>query len=256
MAGLAIMYSKELIRELDMIPVYYPGTSVKPGDVLTFKHNNIFGKPQPVGSFKKEASLTDYFDIETEIDSDPDPIRFASQQGVSIDFDADVDVGSLGKGRLNINFSKSGSLYMVAAGMKQERIKNTEKLKSNLVRIKNKFTGDWSKSFIVISVRVAERSMSMQSNSANGSLVIDGNAKFLQPGSVGPINASLKIGVSAYKDASFMKDWSPNVEVFMGLSRFRKKFSGSWSLGHGFAPSRSDEWELSSVYPDEVDFSE
>ena len=39
MAGLAIMYSKELIRELDMIPVYFPGTSVKPGDVLTFKHN-------------------------------------------------------------------------------------------------------------------------------------------------------------------------------------------------------------------------
>lgn len=255
MDGLAIMYSKELIRELDMIPVYYPGTPVKPGDVISFKHFNIFGKPQPIGTFTKEASLSDYINIDTESDKDPQPIRFASRDGVSVEFDGNVDVGALGKGQLKISFTKAGTIFLAATGMGLERIKDLDQLKRELVRIKNKFTGDWNKSFIVTSVRVASRAIVMQSGSASGSLTIDGEAKNIQPGSPAEIDASIKLSVSAFKDASCLKDWSKNVEVFFGLSHFRQKGDGSVTLKHRMAPTVSTDWELSSVYPDEVDFS-
>ncbi len=256
MAGLALVYSKELIKELDMIPVYYPGTSVKPGDVLSFKHVNLFGKPQPIGAFTKEASLTDYFEIETEKDKIPQPIRFTSKEGVSLEFDGTVDVGQLGKGQLKIKFTKSGTTFLAAIDMAQERIKNLDKLKSGLFRIRNKFYGDWSKSYIVNSVRVASKAIIMQSSSTSGELTIDGDVKNLQPGSPVNIDTSLKLSVSFYKDASFLKEWSDDVEIFFGLSRFRKTFTGGWKLGHNLAPTNSTDWELASVYPDEVDFSD
>jgi hypothetical protein len=256
MAGRAIMYCRELIKELNMIPVYYPGTPVKPGDVLAFRHFNLLGKPQPISTFTKEFSLSDYFKIDTEKDKEPEPIRFASKEGVSLDFDGSVDVGEFGKGQLSIKFSKSGSTFLAATGVTLERIQNLEKLRSDLVRIKNRYSGDWSKSFIVTSVRVAAKSIIMQSSSENGALVIDGNARNLQPGSPAEIEASLKLSVSSYKDASFLKDWSDNVEIFFGLSRFRKRYTGEWGFRHSLAPTKSADWELSSVYPDDVDFSE
>ena len=256
MAGLAVTYSKEIIKELDMIPVYYPGTMVKPGDVISFKHFNIFGKPQPVGQFTKEASLTDYFEIGLETDPNLDPVRFSSRKGVSMEFNAKADVGELGKGELKIAFSREGSSFVAATGMKQVRIRNLDKLKGQLMKHKSKFSGDWSKAFIVTSVRTAQKAMMMQSNSNNGSLTIAGEVKQLQTGAAGNLDIGASVTVSSYKDAAFIKEWSDNVEIFFGLSRFRKKFLGGWTVGHAMAPTNSSDWELSSVYPNEVDFSE
>ncbi|WP_422348809.1 hypothetical protein [Flagellimonas sp.] len=256
MAGLAKTYSKEIIKELDMIPVYLPGTKIEPGDIITFSHTNALGRPQPIGSFRKETNLihTLGLDLPVATDDGLGAVRFSSRNGVSMEFKAAANAGNVGKGELNVSFTKEGSTYLAATGLSESRIEDMDKLRTNLNKIRNKYTGDWNKSFIVVSVRTAKKALVMQSNSSQGSLTISGETQTLQAGAAGDIKANLKFAVSSFKDAAFIKDWNDDVELFVGLARYRKRFLGSWKLGHGFAATRNADWEMATVYPDELDF--
>lgn len=258
MAGLAKTYSKEIIKELDMIPVYLPGTKIEPGDIITFSHANVLGRTQPIGSFRKETNLIKNLGLDLPVANDDGlgAVRFSSRKGVSMEFKAGANAGNVGDGELNVSFTKEGSTYLAATGLSEARIDDLDKLRTNLNQIRNKYTGDWNNSFIVISVRTAKKALVMQSNSSEGSLTISGETKTLQAGAVGDIKADLNVSVSSFKDAAFIKDWNDDVELFVGLARYRKRFLGGWELGQGFAKTKNADWEMVSLHPNEIDFSE
>jgi hypothetical protein len=252
--GLAKSYCREIIKELDKIPVFLPGTPVEVGDVITFGKGFI--KPRPIGSFSPVSKLSKLgIEIEIQKDNDPDPYLYASKGSVGVSFTADANAATVGKGKLEINFKKEGSTYFAGIGCKVTSMTDTSNLENDLEPFKNKI--DWKNCFIVTSVTVATKALIMQSNSKSASLTIEGDVKGLQTGGNTDIDASAKIQINTYKDSSFIKDWSDNVTVFFTLARYRKKFLGDWGIktkSAMYLNEDDDIYELSPIYPDDLIF--
>ncbi len=254
--GLAKDYCKEIIKELDKIPVFLPGTPVKVGDVITFGKGFI--KPRPIGSFSPVTKLSELgIEIEVEEDNEPDPYLYASKGAVGVSFVADANAGSSGKGKLDINFRKEGSTYLAAVDCRVDSIKDTSDLDVMLEPHKNKI--DWKNCFIVTSVTVAKKALIMQSNSESATLSVEGDVKGLQTGTDVDINASASVNIKTYTDSSFIKDWSDEVTVFFTLARYRKKFLGNWGLKSKsamFINDSYDSYELTPLYPEDIFWDE
>lgn len=226
-------YCKEIAKELRQIPVYIPGTAVSAGDIIAFDDTTIFGKPKPLGTFKKIGSLSDFqidIDTETEENNELDSYVFASKGSVNVGFQADVNAAEVGKGTLSINFNKEGATYLSAVDCKETRLKSIVNLEDSLKKHQHKI--EWKNYFIVVSVTVASKAIIMQSNTSSASLEIKGNIQNLQPSSVidRDLSADIELKISSYKEASFIKDWSSNVPVFFKLVRYKKRFLGEWDV--------------------------
>jgi len=252
--SLAKDYCKEIIKELDKIPVFLPGTPVNVGDIITF--GNGFTKPRPVGSFDPVSKLSSFgvsYQVQNEKDSDSDSYLYASKGAVGVSFTADANVATVGKGKLEINFNKEGATYLAAIECIVKSIIDTSNLEKQLEPHKNSI--DWKNCFIVTSVTIAKRALIMQSNSQSASLVIEGDVKGLQTGSELDVDANISIKINTYKDSAFIKDWSENVTLFFTLARYRKKFLGDWGLTTKkamYLNNDSDDFELTPVYPDDL----
>jgi hypothetical protein len=250
--SLAKDYCKEIIKELDKIPVFLPGTPVSVGDVITFGKG--FVKPRPIGSFDPISKLSSLgVTFQEQDDADPDPYLYASKGSVGVSFTADANAATVGKGKLEINFNKEGATYFAAVDCKVKSIVDTSNLEQQLEPHKNSI--DWKNCFIVTSVTVAKRALIMQSNSQSASLVIEGDVKGLQTGSELDVDANISLKINTYKDSSFIKDWSENVTVFFTLARYRKKFLGDWGMATKkamYINKDTDNYELTPVYPDDL----
>lgn len=254
--GLAKDYCKEIIKELDKIPVFLPGTPVKVGDVITFGKGFI--KPRPIGSFSPVSKLSELgIQIEVDNDNDPDPYLYASKGSVGVSFTADANAASTGQGKLDINFRKEGSTYLAAVDCTVSSIKDTSNLEALLKPHKNKI--DWKNCFIVTSVTIAKKALIMQSNSESASLTVEGDVKGLQTGAGVNIDASASVNIKTYTDSSFIKDWSDEVTVFFTLARFRKKIFGDWSIktkSAMYINDDNDSFELTPLYPEDIFWDE
>lgn len=224
--SLAKDYCKELLRELDQLPVYLPGRDVNVGDVITYGNINIFTRP--LGEFQVVTTLSDLnVKVLKRKDTHSDSYRYASRSGTSVSFQADANANELGKGTLNIGFSKAGSLYVAAMDCKREEMTNLHTLDEQLIPLRNEV--DWNNCYIVTSVTRAKRALIMQSSSISGELIVSGQTRDLNPSANSEIQANVEFSVKSYRDASFIKDWSNEAPLFMTLVRYKRNVLGEWN---------------------------
>ncbi len=249
--SLVKMYCKELIHQIDQLPVYLPGSFVKPGDIIAF-NPNFFGV-QPIGTFSHINSLKGLgIAFQSTEDPEADTYKFASTGSVSMSFKPQANAGNGVKGSLDISFMKEGSTYLAAVDCKETFINDLMDLETRLMPFKNSI--DWNNCFIVTSVTVAKKALIMQSSSNSASLSIQGDVKGLKIGN-DAVDASLAVEINAYKDASFIKEWADNVQVFFKVAKFRRKFLGGRKLqGSKFLYDRSEDtpYTLESVNPHDI----
>jgi len=235
MSGLAITYSKEIAKELTKIAVVLPGEQLQVGQIIHFPFGRKgiwpFKKPAPRGSFNIITSLSELGLKNIKKSSwkkEPDPYIFSSKKSVKIDFSFDVQSKAAPKanaeGSLTVSFEKEGAVYFAAIDCERTDLLNLQDVQINLGNHKNDII--WNDTFLVTSVTRAEQALIMQSSTKSATLNISGDIKGLVTKQKPDISASSKIGVSSFKESSFIKPWSPKVEVFMGLHRFTKKTFG------------------------------
>ncbi len=249
MSSLMIKYSKEIARELTEIAVVLPGAPVKLGDIIHFRYGTTgfpFYKPSPRGKFEVISGLQ-YLGISPEIsepDPNPDSYFYSSKRSVKVRFDADVnhnkDTDGL-DGNLVVNFNSEGSIYFAAIDCETSRINNLNDIAVNLEKHKNSIT--WRSTFLVTSITTAKRALIMQSNSDSAFLEVSGKVKGLATQSARDIKANSTLKIEKFGQASFLKPWSENVTVFLGLQRFKKKIFGKGKSGRTLNASPINENE-------------
>lgn len=281
MSGLQIMYSKEVARELTKIAVVLPGAPVEVGQIVHFPFGKRriwpFRKPAPRGSFNVISTLEN-LNIQPQIsapDGNGDPYIFSSRNSVKID----VDYGSSGKeggkskdikkdknndkingadrgnindiniynegsttGKLVASFSAEGAVYFAAIDCKTTRITNLDQIQVDLSKHRNEIV--WDDTFLITSVTVAGKALIMQSGSNSASLNLTGNVKGLITGRGSDISVRTSIMIENFRESAFIKPWSDNVTIFIGLHRFtEKKF--------GFQPKlsklRVQQWDTDRI---------
>lgn len=224
--SLAKDYCKELLSQLDQLAVYMPGRAVNVGDVITYGHIGVFSRP--LGDFQVVTTLEELnVKVLKRKDQNSDSYRYASTGGTSASFQADVDAGNMGKGTLNIGFSKAGSLYVAALECKREEMTNLHTLDDQL--IPHRQDVDWNNCYIITSVTRAKRAIVMQSSSTSAELVINGQTRDLNPTSGSDVQVNAEFSVKSYRDASFIKDWSNEASLFMTLVRYKRNVLGEWN---------------------------
>lgn len=212
-------YCNEIIRQFGKVPVYLPGEFVQVGDIIFFQHKNLFG-PGPIGDFIKRTSLQNMeVEFRTTMDPDPQPYKFSSEGSVSMEFTSAGDITNQAKGELEISFSKAGATYLVAVDCVTSYI-------DDLLRVEEQLADhiddlDWDSHYIVVGVSVAKKSLIMQSNSSSAKLTISGEVKTFDTNTSGMPDVSATLAVKSYRDASFLKDWSDNVALFIDLVRYK-----------------------------------
>ncbi|MFT5819025.1 MAG: hypothetical protein ACI8ZM_000247 [Crocinitomix sp.] len=249
--GLAKTYSKEIIKELDKIPVYFPGENVEIGDVITF--GKSFFKPRPLGSFQQITDL-DSLGIKFEIEKDttPDSYVYASRKGVEVNFVAEANAGSGVKGKTTINFKKEGSIYFAGVNCLSDHMKSTAHLKAELDKHKNAI--DWKNCFIVTGLTIAEKALISQSSSDSASINIEGDVKGFQTGGAKDLSAKAKFSITKSGSTAFLKDWSSDVTVFFTLMRYRKRLFGGSNLDAKamYINKEDDEYELFTIQAEDL----
>lgn len=229
MPGLQIIYSKELARELGKTAVVLPGTPVDVGDILYFpdglKGIWPFRKRVPRGSFSVITRLSN-LGVKPPIslpDPAPDPFIFASRKGVDVDFQLSAEGGGA-TGKLSATFKSEGAVYFAAVGCSTSRITDLPAVQRDLAEHSGALS--WDKTFLVTSLTTASRAVVMQSSTSSATLEIEGDIKGLATGSGTDIDAGAQIRITRAKEASFIKDWSKDVTVFMMVHRFKKGVYG------------------------------
>ncbi len=250
--GLAKTYSKEIIKELDKIPVYLPGANVKIGDVITFGKG--FLKPKPLGSFQQVTDLESLnINFKIEKDSTPDSYIYSSKKGVKVDFNADIDTGKDTSGTAKIVFEKEGAIYFAGIDCLSHHMKSTAHLQSALDKHKN--TINWKNCFIVTGVTTAKKALICQSSSKTATLEIKGKTQGFKTGVPSDLSVEAEFIIEKSGSTSFLKDWSEDVTVFFTLMRYRKKLFGGSELETTksmFINHDNDEYELFSVRAEDL----
>ncbi len=234
MSGLLIKYSKEIAKELTKIAVVLPGAPIEVGQIIHFPFGKqgilFFKKPVPWGAFNVITTLAN-LDVTPQIgppDLDGDPYIFASRKHVKIDADfgvqGNIPTGTSANGSLKASFESEGSVYFAAIDCKTTKITNLDQIQVDLNKHRNDLV--WNETFLVTSVTIASKALIMQSSTKSASLDIAGDIKGLVTGSAADISGNAQIGVRNFKESSFIKPWSDNVTVFIGLHRFTKNIFG------------------------------
>jgi hypothetical protein len=235
--SLAKDYCKELIRELDQLPVYLPGRNVHVGDVITFRRDGLFARP--LGEFQVVTSLQAMdVKIQTRTDENSETYRFSSQRGTSVSFAPNVNAGQVGSGTLKVNFTKAGTLFLAAIDCRREEMINVNTLEQQLTP--HRSVVDWNNCYIVTSVTRAARSIVMQSNSTRGQLELTGQTQVLHPSLNLPVEAGVSFSVHSYQDSAFIQDWANQAPIFFSLVRYKRSLFNDWKVGaKAFRPAEN-----------------
>jgi len=232
MSGLQLIYSKEVAKELTKIAVVLPGAPVEVGQIIYFPFGRRgiwpFKKSAPRGAFNIITTLEN-LGVTSKVskaDPDGDPYIFSSRKTVKIDVDlsiqGNVNPNATAAGKLQATFEAEGSVYFAAIDCKTTSILNLSEIQVDLKKNSHKII--WNETFLVTSVTIASKALIMQSSTKSGSLILEGDVKGLVTGKATDINGNAQIGVRNFKESSFIKPWSDNVTVFIGLHRFKKKY--------------------------------
>lgn len=220
-------YSKSIIRKFDLVPVYYPGTEVVPGDIISFG-TTIFDKAKkPFGSFSIIGNImessTYNFPLETKDDQQHKTYNFVSEKEVSVSAAVEAELPTVVNGDLKFTFGKKGSILLYGIGGKETRIKDLFALEDYLKTVAEQ--RDWNDYYIVTSVIVCAKALIYQSEEDNGSLIVSGLAKNISIGGseISNIGVEANLSVKWKNKHSFSIDWTDNITVFMKLAQFTGK---------------------------------
>lgn len=261
MAGLAVEYSKQIARELTKVAVSPPGFPASPGDLIVFPMGRVglLRRERPYGSFNVVGTLED-LGIRTTVreDADPDPYIFATRGGSDISFNNDtgaaMGAGGAVSGTLDIKLTKENALYFAAIDCKTARLNDMISLQQQLQERRGQIP--WDRVYLVMSVTTAGKALVMQASSGSASLKVEGDVKGLMPGNNGTkVDSTTQVSVSKFSAASFIKPWSDNVSVFLGLAKLsRRRDDPERRFIDAPAPrtlTRDGEVELVPVSPNE-----
>lgn len=218
---LSFEYCKEIAKELDLIPVYLPGSQINVGDIITFGEDFFGNAVKPLGTFIHSTTLSNLgIQVNSKLATDKRTYKYATRNGTKVSFKTANKVGSLGSGELEVKFLKEGSSFLYALNCQENSLQNLPQLHMDLE--KNNSNVNWNHHYIVSSVMIAEQAIIMQSSSSSGSLLIEGDVHNLQPHIATNISSSVIVSKTRSKDSAFFQEWSSNVAIFMKLIRWKK----------------------------------
>ncbi|WP_298510806.1 hypothetical protein [uncultured Kordia sp.] len=227
--SLQIQYSKTIAKELGKVAVYLPGEKIQVGDIVQFPHGKGIFKIAPFGSFKKITDLKS-LDITCDITSDSesaDSYQFTSKNVVEIDtnlggtIDTTLKKTPKGSGKLQLSFSKKGSIFFHALECTKQSLNNIHNLESEINDNGKQLV--WDDTYLVTAVTVAKKAMVVQSTSKDFQLELGGDIKNIKSGALG-LDVAANINITKKKGSAFIKEWSDDVTVFVDVMRFKKKF--------------------------------
>ena len=124
-------YCREIVKELDKIPVYLPGTPVVPGDILRFCDSEALRRP--IGSFVHYSNLSELgISFNLLNDNYPDPYLFSSKKSVVVIFIESANATTNITGKLDVSFSRQGATYLAAIDCSLSSIKDLMDVETQL----------------------------------------------------------------------------------------------------------------------------
>lgn len=219
-------YSKSILRKYDLVPIYYPGTEVSVGDIISYDTNILGNAKKPFGTFQIKGNLingeTYNLGLNTIVDKQSKPYNFVSENEVTVTAAIAGELPNIANGDIKFNFGKEGSILLYGVNGKETRIADQFKLESLLQPFSK--DRDWNDFYIVTSVIICEKALIYQSNENNGSLYVSASAKNIKIAQDGidNIDADVSFDVKWKTKQAFSRDWTDNVAVFMKLVQFRR----------------------------------
>lgn len=221
--SIANKYSKAIINKYDLIPVYTPGTDVKPGDIIDFG-SSIFGTNKPIGSFSIHGNLSGYHGIDINVTESEtkQTLNLVSSKEVTVSPAVSGQFPGVAEGDIKFDFTSKGSFILFGIDGIETRIENLFSLRDKLRQVADK--EDWSKYYIVTSVTVFRKALIYAAEEKGGELVISASTENL--GIIGDeltgIGADVSIDVKWKSKAAFSNDWDKDIAVLMKLAQFKK----------------------------------
>ncbi|WP_192345897.1 hypothetical protein [Algoriphagus sp. Y33] len=223
---LAKKYVKSISRKFQKLPIYYPGTKVEVGDIISFGKNIGGGPKKPfgenVGIFGNVVKDTEFGNqIEVEYGALDRFYQFVSENEVSVQAGGTAELPDLAKGEFKFSFNKEGAIVIIASGVELVRMSNLSQLK----RVINEATEllNWREYYIVSGVEIAGTAIVYQSQSKSGELVLKANTENIElfGEDIAGIDAGMDIQIKWSTDNSFVIPDAKNMTLFMKLIRVK-----------------------------------
>lgn len=221
--NIANKYSKALINKYDLIPVYLPGTDVKPGHIIDFG-SSFFGVNKPIGSFSIHGHLSGYHGIDINVveSKTKQTFNLVSSKEVSVSPAISGQFPGVAEGDIKFDFTSQGSFVLFGIDGVESRIDDLFSVRDRLRNSTNE--EEWDKYYIVTSVTVCKKALVYAAQEKEGTLIISANTKDL--GILGDqltgISADSSISIKWKNKAAFSTDWEDDVVVLMKLAQFKK----------------------------------
>jgi len=224
--SVAKKYSKAIIKKFEMIPVYYPGEDVKPGDILDFGSSLLKKASNPIGTFTNHGNLTTTHGIKFDVVESkyPKTINLISSKEVSVKPAIKAAFPGVAEGDIQFDFASEGSFLLFGVDAVESKIDNLFLLRDQLKNLQT--TEDWDRFYIVTSVTVCKKALVYAAQEKGGMLIISANTNeinVLNNESLSGINADVSIDVKWKNKAAFSNDWDENVAILMKLAQFKKE---------------------------------
>lgn len=218
---LAKKYIKSIYRKYGKLPVYYPGSLIKVGDILSFKGNKPLGEPNGIyGNLREDYLRGEIIDV--YYDNGSLPYNFITNNEVTLEVAGSATVPNLGAGELKFSFSKEGATVLIAEGVNSEGMADLRQLQS-VINL-NSGEIDWDDKFVVTEVEIARKALIFQSQSTNAELLLKANMENLEIAGeeIYGLDAGIDFRVVKQQGASFLIPWIDNVTIFMKLNRIKR----------------------------------
>ena len=223
--SVAKKYSKAIIKKFDMIPVYYPGEEIKPGDILDFGASLFRKAAKPIGTFTNHGNLARTHSVDFEVTESkyPKTINLISSKEVSVKPAIKATFPGVAEGDIQFDFSSEGSFLLFGVDAVESKIDNLISLRDQLKSLQ--ISEDWDRYYIVTSVTVCKKALVYEEKEKGGTLIISANTDALSvvSESLSGLNAYVSIDVKWKSKAAFSNDWDDNVTVLMKLAQFKRE---------------------------------
>ena len=218
---LAKKYIRGIYRKFDKLPVYYPGSLIKVGDILSFPGNKPLGEPNGIYGNLREDYLRGEI-IEVYYDNGNLPYNFITNNEVSLEVSGSASAPNLGAGELKFSFSTEGATVLIAEGVNSEGMSDLRQLQS-VINL-NSQEIDWNNKFVVTEVETARKALIFQSETKNAELLLKANIENLEIAGeeIYGLDAEIDFRVIRQSGASFIIPWMDNITVFMKLNRVKR----------------------------------
>jgi len=251
--GSANAYCKQIIKDLDRIPIYPPTVTRMLGDIIQFKRRRVL-RTKPLGS---HALITNLKNLKVKFkirkDIHPAPFKYGSR-GVNTNYlNLEGKVSNKITGKLRVSFKNKYSTYLIATDCVTHSIENLNDLNALLKPFYNKSGIDWENCFIVNSITIAKKAFILQVTNSDSIVELEGKVEGLKPSELqSSIDANLDFNITNDVGSELLIDKAKDINIFFGLVRFKKVKNGQLvydpiSSKYTFMNSKkplNDEFEL------------